>query len=324
MVGFGDVIGQHGAQRALEIVAAGGHNLLMVGPPGAGKSMLAERLPSILPPLTLDEQIEVSKIYSASAFDSTTPDQSRRQTLIRSRPYRAPLHTTSAAGLIGGGPVPIPGEISLAHRGVLFLDEVTELRREALEALRQPLETKHITISRAKFRLRYPADFMLVAAMNPCPCGRYGLPDKSCACGARVAARYAARVSGPIMDRMDLQIWVPPVPVDQLRRGVMSDPTPGMRSRVFAARKRQSARLRSQRPNAQLQSKEIKEYCRLDEESGALLEAAVKGFHLSARGYSRILKVARTIADLEGSENLSSAHVTEALGYRLRIGEESS
>lgn len=316
--GFGDVVGQYTAKRALEIVAAGGHNLLMVGPPGSGKSMLAERLPSILPPLSADEQIEVARIHSAASVH--VADGARVDALPTARPYRAPHHSTSAAGLIGGGPMPIPGEISLAHRGVLFLDEVTELRREALEALRQPLEMRHITICRAKFRLQFPADFVLLAAMNPCPCGRKGLRDRSCRCPAGLVSRYVSRISGPILDRIDLQIDVPAVPVDQLRAGPGADPTEKMRERVLDARSRQAARFGTEsRFNAHLKPREIREHCRLDADGEAVLDDATGKFSLSARGYSRVLKVARTIADLEGSSCVRSGHLREALSYRMSI-----
>jgi len=317
--GFGDVVGQYAAKRAMEIVAAGGHNLLMVGPPGSGKSMLAARLPSILPPLSLEEQIEVSKVYAAHAQVGDFASTRSRSNLISQRPFRAPHHSMSTPGLIGGGPNPAPGEISLAHRGVLFIDEITEVKREALEALRQPLETSRMTISRAKMRVQFPADFVLVAAMNPCPCGRRGSSNGICRCPSAQVTRYLSKLSGPISDRIDLQIWVPPVPVGELHEGAQEDSTHKMRERVQRARKRQYSRLGGARVNARLRPGELKDYCRLDGESFKLLERASTKFQLSARAFSRILKVARTIADLEDFEEIRPEHIAEVLTYRLSL-----
>ena len=321
---FSDVVGQQTAKRVLEIVAAGGHNLLMVGPPGSGKSMLAARVPSILPPLAPEEQIEVSKIYAAYAHSGGSSQTRSSLSLIRKRPFRAPHYSLSTPGLIGGGSVPIPGEISLAHRGVLFLDEVTEVRRDAIEALRQPLETKRVTISRAKFRVQFPADFVFLAAMNPCPCGRKGAKGgegEICRCGPTAVAKYLGRLSGPIIDRIDLQIWVPAVPIREIQSGPIDDPTAGMRERVGIARKIQSERFGGDhRVNARLRPGEIKKYCALDESGMKLLEEAAEKYHLSARGYTRVLKVARTVVDLEQTEQIRTEHLREVLSYRLNLG----
>jgi magnesium chelatase family protein len=320
---FGDVVGQYEAKRALEIVAAGGHNLLMVGPPGAGKSMLAARLRSILPPLVPEEQIEVTKIYAAHAEGGGTSARGRAQGLIVERPFRAPHHSTSTAGLIGGGSSPLPGEISLAHRGVLFLDEITEMRREALEALRLPMESRQVTISRAKMRLCFPSDFILVAAMNPCPCGQRGLKDRSCACPSWAVSRYVGKISGPISDRIDLQIWVPPVPIADMHQQLPPDPTATMKHNIQQATEIQRARLRGRRRNAHLNTREVREFCRIDSAGQKLLEKAGETLRLSARGYTRMLKVARTIADLDGSERILPEHISETLKYRVRAAKDS-
>ena len=315
--GFGDVIGQLAAKRALEISAAGGHHVLMIGPPGAGKSMLASRLPAILPELSESEAIEVTKIYSVRG----EAPASGESLLVQARPFRAPHHTTSTAGLVGGGTTPQPGEISLAHRGVLFLDEFTEFKRDALEALRQPLENRHIVISRAALRSVFPADFVLLAAMNPCPCGKRGLNGAVCECSAMAVKRYMARLSGPILDRIDLQLWVSAVPVRELATQTPEDPTAAMRDRVKRARAVQAQRFRDRsRVNAHMTPKELRTFCAFEQSASALIEKASERLKLSARSYSRLLKVSRTIADLEGEEKISAAHAAEALSYRLPGG----
>lgn len=331
-MGFGDVIGQHAAKRAVEVAAAGGHNILFIGPPGAGKSMLARRMLSIIPPMSKEEMLEVTKIYAALSVLGAEQKVSAAGTapaIISQRPFRAPHHTTSTAGLIGGGTVPLPGEVSLAHNGVLFLDEFMELRRDALESLREPLETKQIVISRAKMRVRFPADFILVAAANPCPCGKRGsnggqLPsggggNNGCQCPPNVLRRYYARLSGPMLDRIDLSIWVPPVPVEALNAELPQDPTQEMRQRVEESRKRQQERLGSEGAlNAKMETKEVKRCCALNSQCLKVLEAAAKKFDFSARGYTRVLKVARTIADLEDRADIECSHLSEALSYRVR------
>lgn len=318
--GFGDVVGQHAVKRALEIVAAGAHNLLMVGPPGSGKSMLAGRLTSILPPLSLSETIEVSKVYSAVAA-AGQPGFGKRTRVIRTRPFRAPHHTASSVGLIGGGSMPVPGEISLAHTGVLFLDEFPEFRRDVLEALRQPLEAKRITVSRAKLRLNFPADFILLAAMNPCPCGMRGTGAGRCTCSENEIRRYAGKLSGPVLDRIDLQVFVPPVPVMELQAKLAGDPTPQMRARVLAARKIQHARYQSDaRTNSHIGTRELRDFCALSSEGETLMRRAAERMQLSARGYTRMLRLARTIADLEGVDRIEIPHLTEALSYRMSAG----
>lgn len=316
--GFGDVVGQHAAKRALEIVAAGGHNLLMVGPPGAGKSMLAQRISSILPPLTLDESIEQLRVRSALELTNPESTPSAQTGLVGYRPFRAPHHSASLAGLIGGGPHPVPGEISLAHRGVLFMDELPEFRRDVLEALRQPLESAEVVISRAKLRLRFPADFMLLAAMNPCPCGRKGSPEQTCQCTLSQIQRYQAKLSGPLLDRIDIKVWVSAVPVMELARELPEDPTAGMHERVALARKIQQERFKDERKtNSRMSPAEVKEYCLLEPQAKSMLEKAATTMSLSARGYSRILKVGRTIADIGGSVAIEAPHVSEALSYRI-------
>jgi len=315
---FRDVVGQNIAKRALEIAVAGGHNILMMGPPGSGKSMLASRLPSIMPPISEVEAIEVTKIHSAmSSFEDGTPYNVQ---LIKQRPFRSPHHNISTAGLVGGGAIPRPGEISLAHRGVLFLDELTEFRRDSLEALRQPLENHKVSISRANMRMTYPADFMLVAASNPCPCGKKGLADGSCTCPPNVVSNYMRRLSGPILDRIDLVITVPPVAVDEFAsRPAIEDPTPKMRERVLRARSIQYNRYKTEKIlNSRMSARDLDKYCTLDSESRQTLNKVAMLHNLSARVYTRILKVARTIADLEG-ENLplTSKHLREALMYKV-------
>ena len=307
-----DVKGQEQAKRALEVAAAGGHNLLMVGPPGSGKTMLARRLPGILPSLGLAESIELTKIYSVSGqLPPGIP-------LIKRRPFRSPHHTTSPAGLIGGGRIPRPGEVSLAHHGVLFLDELPEFSREVLEVMRLPIEDGRVTIARAATSLTYPARFMLAAAMNPCPCGYFGDPYKSCSCTPVQIQRYQSRISGPLLDRFDLQIEVPRMQDFEMDT-VSTGPTSAeIRSRVEAARRIQSDRYQGTPYfcNAYMSSKDLRNYCHLDPSGRELLHQAVQRFSLSARGYTRILKLARTIADLEGSTDIEMQHLAEAIQYR--------
>jgi magnesium chelatase family protein len=315
---FGDVCGQDTAKRALEIAAAGGHNVLMVGPPGSGKSMLARRVISILPPLEEEEALEVNKIYSAT---SVLGQRSRTSRWLVDRPFRSPHHTTSAAALIGGGSIPQPGEISLAHRGVLFLDELPELRRDSVESLREPLEARCVSISRAKLHVTFPSDFMLVAAMNPCPCGKHSAhPVRNtalhCSCAPHALQRYRNRLSGPILDRIDLHVWVPAVPYRSLQGDAAPDPTASMALRVKSARQIQGARLGAARVNASMNAREVRQHCKTELTVSSLLEKAAERFGLSARTYTNVLKVARTIADIEASNSLSENHVMEALTYR--------
>ncbi len=310
---FSEVRGQESVKRAFEVAAAGGHNLLMIGPPGSGKSMIAKRLPTILPPLTLQESLETTKIHSVSGH---LPDG---VSLITQRPFRSPHHTISSVALVGGGSSPKPGEISLAHNGVLFLDELPEFNRSVLEVMRQPLEDRKICVARANYKVEYPAGVMFVASMNPCPCGYYNHPTKACVCSPGQVQRYLNQISGPLLDRIDLQIEIVPVPFEDISNTREGEPSAKIRERVIAARKIQEERFANEpgiHCNAQMPPKLIAKYATIDEQSLALLKTAMNRLNLSARAYDRILKVARTIADLDASENIRSSHIAEAIGYR--------
>ena len=310
-IDFSEIKGQHLLKRAMEIAAAGGHNLLMIGSPGCGKSMTAKRLPTILPPLTFEESVEVTKIYSVAGL-------LQDENLIKERPFRSPHHTSSSVSLIGGGRIPKPGEVSLAHNGVLYLDELAEFSRNVLEVLRQPMEDHWIHIARAQASLTYPANFMFIGSMNPCPCGYYGHPTEPCQCSTQSIQRYLGKISHPLLDRIDIHVELSPVKFQDISKESKEETSEEIRNRVIKARNKQLERFKDSNYfcNANIRDREIKKYCKINQESEKLIEMAFKKYHFSARSYHKILKVARTIADLEDSEDIKQEHLLEAIRYR--------